>query len=358
MSDTLAPADSRPRTERRPTGTSFVGLVGVELRRLWWRRLTKAVLVAVVAVIGLATFSAYQATAPEVLAQRVDEYTRTIEQMRTEQAAVTPEQRAEQIAQCKRDEAQNQQDGAPADFGCDRMFQLPSPADFGLVDTTRDAIVRTIVVDGFYVFGFLAFVLGASFVAAEFASGSMGNWLTFVPRRLRVASAKLLAAALAGLAVAATATVLAALAASLVTTINRPGAELPLADAPSTGSIAPELLRVAAAITLGGLGGAVVGLLLRSTAGVIGVVLGWVVVAEGLVGSALAGGRLQPWLVRTNLEAFVRDGSSYAATTCGPQGCRFTDVPLSFTHGWVYLLVVTAVGVAAALLSFRRRDVT
>src|SRR6476660_2674806 len=100
MSGTIVTADSGSRAARRPHGTSFVGLVGVELRRLWWRRLTKVVLVAVVAVIGAATFSVYQDTAPENVAQRVDDYTRMIEQMRQDQAALTPEQRAEQIAAC------------------------------------------------------------------------------------------------------------------------------------------------------------------------------------------------------------------------------------------------------------------
>lgn len=360
MSGSLVSPDARPLTERRPKGTSFPGLVGVELRRLWWRRLTKGVLAGVLAVLALATFSIYQETSPENLAQRTDEYTRMVEQMRQEQARLTPEQRAEQVAACKRDQAAAAAEGGGGvtDFGCDRMFAIPSPSDYGLVSTSSDAIARSIVIQGFYVFGFLALILGASFVAAEFATGSMGTWLTFQPRRLRVASAKLCAAAIGGLAVGAVAVVLGLLSAAMISTVNRPGAELPLAETTPTGSLWQDLARGLAAIALGGLGGAVIGFLLRSTAGAIGAVLGWVVVVEGLVGSALAGGRLQPWLVRTNVEAFVNDGASYTATTCGTSGCQTAPVALSFTHGWVYLLVLTAAGVAAALLAFRRRDVT
>ena len=199
---------------------------------------------------------------------------------------MTPEQRAEQIASCKRDEATAAAEGGGGvtDFGCDRMFAIPSPSDYGLVSTSNEAIVRSIVVQGVYVFGFLAFILGASFVAAEFATGSMGTWLTFQPRRLRVASAKLCAAAIGGLAVGAVAVVLGLLSAAMISTVNRPGAELPLAETTATGSLWQELARALAAIALGGLGGAVIGFLLRSTAGVIGAVLGWVVVVEGLVG--------------------------------------------------------------------------
>jgi ABC-2 type transport system permease protein len=359
MSGSLVSPDARPLTERRPRGTSFAGLVGVELRRLWWRRLTKGVLLGVLAVLGLAAFSIYQDTAPANLAERVEQYNLTVEQMRRDQASMTPEQRAEQIAACKRDQASiAAETGDVADFGCDRMFALPSPADYGLTSTSSEAIARSIVVQGVYVFGFLAFILGASFVAAEFATGSMGTWLTFQPRRLRVASAKLCAAALGGLAVGVVAVVLGLLCAAMISTVNRPGDDLPLVETTATGSLWQELARAVVAITLGGLGGAVIGFLLRSTAGVIGAVLGWVVVVEGLVGSTLAGGRLQPWLVRTNLDAFVNDGTSYTATTCGTGGCQTAPVALSFTHGWVYLLVVTTAGVVAALLLFRRRDVT
>ncbi len=52
MSGSLVSPDARPLTERRPKGTSFAGLVGVELRRLWWRRLTKGVLLGVAGRAG------------------------------------------------------------------------------------------------------------------------------------------------------------------------------------------------------------------------------------------------------------------------------------------------------------------
>ena len=36
-----------------------------------------------------------------------------------------------------------------------------------------------------------ALVLGAGFAASEFSTGSIGTWLTFEPRRLRVYGSKL-----------------------------------------------------------------------------------------------------------------------------------------------------------------------
>lgn len=363
MSGTLLTPESGPRTRVRPTGTSFVGLVGVELRRLWWRRMAKVVLVAVVAFVGVSAYAAYQQTRPEALAERIDDYSSIVAETTRQNASIPADEKAAQIEACQRDQAASNADGSgggPTDFRCEQMFDPPSPAAFGIVAAERTAITSSIVESGVWIFGFLAFILGASFVAAEFTAGSMGNWLTFEPRRLRVGTSKLLAAGIGGLAVGALGVGLAALGATLVTTVNRPGADLPVAAAPIVpgDTAAQALLRVVAIVALGGLGGAVIGLLLRSTAGVIGLVVGWLVVVETFVANAFAEGRLQPWFLRTNIQGFVSDGTTYFATRCGADGCQTVSMPHSYTASWVYLLVVTVLGVAAALATFRSRDVT
>jgi ABC-2 type transport system permease protein len=344
----------------RPTGTSFVGLVGVELRRLWWRRMAKVVLVSVVAFVGVSAYAAYQQTRPEALAERIADYSSIVAETTRQNASIPPEEKAAQIQACKADQAANGTGTVGVDVGCEQMFDPPSPASFGIVAAERTAITSSIVESGVWIFGFLAFILGASFVAAEFAAGSMGNWLTFEPRRLRVGSSKLVAAGLGGLAVGGLGVGLAALGATLVTTVNRPGDDLAVAPAPIVpGDTAGQaLLRVVAIVGLGGLGGAVIGLLLRSTAGVIGLVVGWLVLVEAFVANAFAEGRLQPWFLRTNIQGFVSDGTTYFATRCGVDGCQTVAMPHSYTASWIYLLVVTALGVTAALLTFRARDVT
>ena len=45
------------------------------------------------------------------------------------------------------------------------------------------------------VFVLAPLLLAGSFVSAEFSTGSIGNWLTFAPRRVRVYLSKVLAAA-------------------------------------------------------------------------------------------------------------------------------------------------------------------
>ncbi len=349
----------RPRSETRPRGTTWVGLVGVELRRLWWRRLTKVVLLAVVAFVGLSVLQVYGETKPSNIADQIDGYNAMVREMQAQEAALSPADRAQQQADCRDQEAQVRASDPTATFVCGDSTTM-TLADYGVVAPDRDVLVRRLTESLAYVFGFLAFLLGASFVAAELTTGAMGNWLTFQPRRLRVASTKLAAATLAGAVVALAGIGLTVLGVVGVLTVNRPWETLDLPPAPPGDGqpVSLVLLRVLLAVALGGLGGAVLGLITRSTAAVVGVVLGYVVVIESFVAPGILGGRLQPWLLRVNIDAFLQNGTTYNAQVCGPESCQYEILTATYTHGWVYLLVVAVVGVVAALLVFRRRDVT
>lgn len=358
--DTLIPSEPRPRAHTKPAGTSPPGLVGVELRRLWWRRLTKVAIVVIIAFVGIATYATYDQTNPEKIAQRVDEYKAMVAENEKARNAVSDEQKAADLATCRADEANAQKNDPNANFGCDQVNTTMTYQDFGLVNKARDELIRESAQASVYLLGFLAFLLGASFVAAEFTSGSMGNWLTFSPRRLRVGVSKLVAATAAGAGLALFGVALLSLAVTGVTTINRPDETLKLPDAvPSTGEpLALSLVRVVAVVALGGLGGAAIAFMARSTAAVIGLVVGYAVVIEGFVASGVGDGRYRPWTVSLNIDAFVQNGAKYYINSCTANGCEGREQIISYTHGWVYLLVLAAVGVAAALALFRRRDVT
>lgn len=348
MSETLVSPDSRPRTERRPKGTSFAGLVGVELRRLWWRRLTKAAVVAVVLFTGAMVYNAYTASAPERLAQQLDDF-RTMTQ-----------QAPQMLEECKKQEAiERDRSGDPAvDFGCDQQ-QTPTLEDMGLVLPVADVITEGIAKVGALLLAFVALLLGASFVGAEFSTGSMGTWLTFAPRRLRVASSKLTAAALAGAGIALLGLVLGNLGARMVAVVNRPGDDLVLPDPPQlTDPLALLGLRVVALAVGAGIVGAALALLLRHTAAIIGVVLGYAVVVEGIAVQSFLQGRLQRWSVLHNIEAFVEKGSTYFAESCTDARCDYTQHTITYTQGWIFLLGVVVAIVAVGLVAFRRRDVS
>lgn len=362
MTDTLISPDARPRSEMRPTGASFAGLVGVELKRLWWRRLTKAVLAGIVLFVLAMVYNAYKSSTPERLAQQLDSYTIMLEENKRQQAEMK-DQLPQMLEDCREQQAlERERTGDPGiDFRCDTIgtIQNPTLEEMGIVVPIADTITQSAMEPLVSVGGFLVLILMGSFVAAEFTTGSMGNWLTFKPRRLEVAASKLVAAAIGATALAAAAVVLLVLGAHMVATVNRPGSDLQLPDPPPLDESLGQLaLRAVVVVLLAGPLGATLGLLVRHTAAVVGFVLGYVVLVEGFAVHALLQGRLTPFAIVPNAFAFLEKGFPYAAERCTADGCTFAEQTITYTHGWVYLLVVSVVLVAAALAAFRRRDVT
>jgi ABC-2 type transport system permease protein len=354
----VATPTTQPPDRGRAHQTSFAGLVGVELRRLWWRRLTKAAVLAVIIATGFSLYTTYSQSRPEALAQRIDEYTA----MRADMERQLPEM----IEDCLKQQQRERDDTGDAtiDLGCnEQMMQPPTLADMGLTlpiaDTITAGISRTLA----YLFAFVAFLVAASFVAAEFSTGALGNWLTFQPRRLRVGLSKLLAAGIGGVGLTALGLLVTNLGARMIATVNRPGSDLKLPDPTRLPESLPELsLRILGVAALAGVLGASLGLLLRHSAAVLGVLVGYGVVVELIVATSMGQGRYKPWVMSTNLEAFLDRGTKYWAESCkdtagGGMSCESLEFTVTYTHGWVYLLVVGVVCAIAALLAFRRRDV-
>ncbi|HEU5144998.1 MAG TPA: hypothetical protein VFT81_07455 [Dermatophilaceae bacterium] len=330
----------------RPKGTTLPGLVGVELRRLWWRRLTKVALVAAIAITGVTVYTAYQMTNPESLARSLELYEREV--------ASFPQA----IAECERAQQQARDAGQPdADFGCTQM-QPPTLESFAAANPVPSAIFTGLLRTNGLLYAFLAFLIGASFVAAEFSTGSLGNWLTFQPRRLRVGLSKLVAAAGGGLLVAGAGVGMAALGSWMVGTVNRPDSSVQIPLVTDFGEPLTHLVvRHVGIIMAAGMVGAALAFLVRNTGAVVGIAMGYLVVVELILGHGLLIGRLDPWLVSTNVTAFLERGTTYPSTSCSPAGCEPMTVTVTYTQGWSYLLAVGSGLVAAALLLFRRRDV-
>lgn len=363
MSGTLITPEARATSEVAPRGTSFAGLVGVELRRLWWRRLTKAVLVGVVAFIGISVYNAYSQSTPESLAQRLDDYETMVADMERQKQELP-----RMVEECRTAQEQERvrTGDASLDFGCEQMegqFQTPPLEQMGISLPFADTITANLAPSSSFVFAFLVLILMGSFVAAEFSTGSMGNWLTFKPQRVRVALSKLAAAALGSALIAAFGLALLVGGARMIATINRPDSSLKLPDPPPLDSSIPELLaRAVLVVVAAGLLGAALGLLIRHSAGLVGLLLGYLVVVEFIAINAFLGGRLNPWAITPNAQAFLDKGYEYNAESCttkaGEVACSWQQQTISFTHGWVYLLVLVGALCTAAVLVFRRRDVT
>lgn len=326
------------------TRTSHAGLVEVELRRLWWRRLSKAMLVIAVLFTGATVYGAYQSTSPANLAMQIDSYQRDVKGF------------PEMQRQCQQAQAEARDRGEPADFGCDQMV-LPTLEQYGITAPGADSLFGQLSRTNAFLYAFLGLVLGASFVGAEYSAGSLGQWLTFEPRRMRVASSKLVAAGIGGAAIALLGLALSGAGAWLVSAVNQPDPSLQIpAAAVLDDPILHVVLRCLVVAVLAAVTGAALALIARNTGAVVAVVLGYAVIVEGILASALAQGRLAPWLPVKNVEAFLGLGTTYFAEVCTATGCNYSQLTISYTHGWVYLLIAMPLLVALALVVFRRRD--
>jgi ABC-2 type transport system permease protein len=145
----------------------------------------------------------------------------------------------------------------------------------------------------------------------------------------------------------------------MVGTLNRPDSDLQIPVLTDVGEpLAHLVLRYVGLVIAAGVVGAALAFLARNTGAVVGIVIGYGVVVEGIVAQGLARGKLTPWLPAQNITGFLERGTEYAAEKCTAGRCEYSMVALSYTHSWVYLSVFGIALTALAVLVFRRRDVS
>ncbi|MBA8794418.1 ABC-2 type transport system permease protein [Friedmanniella endophytica] len=201
----------------------------------------------------------------------------------------------------------------------------------------------------------LAFLIGASSIGAEYASGAIGNWLTYVPRRGRVFAAKALAVALATAVVSA---VLSAAAVAGPALLAR-GYDLPLTG---LGDVSALAGRSVGLIAMAGLLGFCAALLTKHTVAAVGIALGYAIatsVSSGVLAFSKHAEKVVPWTPQANFQAVLEHDYSYQVIdgTGFGEGSESRTAVLTFEHGLVYSLVLLAAVLAVSLLVFRRRDV-
>ncbi|MVA75395.1 ABC transporter permease subunit [Auraticoccus sp. F435] len=314
----------------------------VRMRRITW--LTALALLLALAGLSLIGWQLMQPPTSEQVAEGERYY--------QESLGYWEESREQIIAECVEFEGLSEEECA-AQYELGRPtpdMYVPTPADFsqaaGIALTASS-----------YLLGFGALLVAASSIGAETSTGALGSWLTFVPRRVPVYLAKLVAVVLWVLVAAA------ALQALLVT------AHLLLARAVGAAVVGPQdvwataarSLLVVLALTVVGFTVACLG---RHTIAALGAVLGYGFLA--VVRLALGGygwvQQLTPWLPEANLEAVLRDGYDYYVTEqrTTAEGIEYVyhEAHLGLAHGLAYWAVLLAVLVGVSLLVFRRRDVT
>ncbi len=325
-------------------------LFRAEWRRVLRRRITLFTVLGIIAATALFTFAMFTSTkAPtaEEIARSEQAYQRALDDWERNSA--------EQIAQCKQDEAANQQMEPGVDFNCDELtptknqYLHPQP-------TLAETQAPVPLVAGMLV-ALGAVLIGASMVGAEFATGSIGNWLTFEPRRSRVYATKLLAVALGGLALGAVAIALLTGGGLLVAQLNNQDTTVEAGFWAHQGwsSLRAVLLTAVAAA-----GGAALGFITRHTAAVIGIGIGYLVLVESILVNFATW--LHPLLLTGNVQAWIQGSAQYRYQECSPSdtgiySCESMTGTISNTHAGLELLAVLAVLAVAGWLLFRRRDV-
>lgn len=312
-----------------------------EIRRLFTRRLTLLALLgllALVALFQLQVNAMVTPPSPEAVAAAQAEYQEYLEDWE----ANHEEWEAECVA-----------DGGSAQ---ECATERPDPEGWGLAATPYDEAAGMAVTFGAYLGGMVIFVVTASFIGAEVTTGSLANWLTFVPDRRRVYAGKLLVAAgfslLVGLAVGALTVAVSAL---LTLAHGQPLTGLP--------DIVAMAARGALVVGIFGVLGFCVALLTGSTGATIGVLLGAIFVLYVRIVLAYASRWAQlpaPMSPDVNLQAVLNKGTTYAPSAGSGTGEGYPSVEktLSVWHGLGYWAVVLGLLIAVTWHVFRRRDVT
>lgn len=326
-------------------------LVRVELTRFFARILLGCVAVGLVVVSGLIVVEAWHSSAPPSAAALADAQTYY------EQGLADWQDNHEQYEADCLDQLQQAKDNGDDTTGwtCDNpaprlqdyVNANPPFADAG--ESKLGALATPLVLG--------PALMAVSFVAAEFATGAISNWLTFAPRRNRVYLSKVVAAVLGVVPVVLLSTAVAAVGIWLAYRSHGT-----IGDLGSHGyrPYVDTALRLVALGLAFAAGGAALAFLLRHTAAVLGVVIGWAVVWEGVIGNTIEG--MRPYTLSFDILAWVQGGASYYTNSCvrgvgGGFECTSVEHVVSMSQaGWQLGGVVVGL-VLVAWLVFRRRDV-
>jgi ABC-2 type transport system permease protein len=324
-----------------------IPLVRAELLRIRSRRLTWVALGAVLVVILLTQLAVYSSVRP-LTAGELAESRSAFEQAQQDYA--------QNKAEYDRQEQQCRDEGGTEEE-CD--YFEPRQEDYVArsVSTFSQAADLAVTVTVFLAALSLLF-LSASLVGADFSSGAMANWLSFLPERTKVYVSKLVAAVLAGAVLTG---VLSALALGLTTVVTRiAGAEVEQSGA-AWAMVGRGVLVGVVAVLLG-FG---IAMLTRHTIAAVGAVLAYLFLSfvyNILIFLVPAVQGLQGVLPENQALALLNRGHTYVtyvneATSSGQFEQRPVEHTITMVESGLYWLVLLGALVAVTLVVFRRRDV-
>jgi hypothetical protein len=339
MSAVLTPPPTAP-------AGPFGGLVRAETHRFLARRFIRVLLV--VALVGwlaatVLALLAFRSASPEQLAQA--------RQDQQEQVQLAEQSREQCLADPTRpaDVAAADWCGPPATADQFPLSQFLQPAPFAMAQDATDGAVSVAAVSAA-----LAFLVGATFVGAEWSTRSMVALLFWETRRPRVMAAKLLVTAVAAAVLGLVMQALWLGLATLLRSVAGDGADLP--DGFWSAFLGIQGRGVLLALCAGLLGFGLTNLL-RNTGAATGVAFVYVAIVENAVRALRPA--WQPWLLTNNAAALVLpDGLTlFLDDGVDAQGV-YQPVEYLLTSGQAaaYLALVTAAVVGVGVALFSRRD--
>lgn len=318
-------------------------LIGAEINRLRSRRFTLFTLLAVLMILSIFQLQVNADVKPpsaaEVAANQA-QYERDLQEW---------EQHHEEWEQQCVDAGQPREQCAGV---------APTKENYGLQAVPFSVITQIGLLLAIYLTGLAMFLVAASFIGAEFTTGAIANWLSFVPRRVPVFASKLITVAAFALLVSVLTSAFVLGMAALLTSVH--GGDV--SGLPARLSMAGRGVAVAGALAVVGF---CMGLITRHTAAALGVLLGYLFVwfiRNAVLAEQAWAQRLTPWTPEANLAAIVDNGYQYAIPvqklTEGGLSVEYLQRQVSVVQGAVYWTVLLAGLIVVALLIFRRRDVT
>jgi ABC-2 type transport system permease protein len=321
----------------------MIRLLGAEINRLRSRRFTLITLIAVLLVLAIFQLQVNSAVSPPsaaAVAANEAQYERDLKEwqehhLEWEQECVDAGQPREQCA------------AVP-----------PSRQDYGLEAVPFAEVAQIGLLLAIYLTALAMFLVAASFIGAEFTTGAIANWLSFIPRRGPVFASKLITLVAFALTVSVLASAFTLGAAAVLTSLY--GGEIS-----GTRSLLATAGRGVAVAGILAVIGYCVALMTRHTAAALGVLLGYLFVwfiRNAVLSDQGWAQRLTPWAPEANLAAIVENGHKYfipqKTLTEGGVNIDYLERTVSFNSGAVYWAVLLTGLILAALVLFRRRDVT
>ncbi|WP_298130228.1 hypothetical protein [Micropruina sp.] len=312
-------------------------LIGAELNRWFSRRLVWVVFAASVLLTLLVVAGTAYSARP----------------MSSQELAYAEQQYTEMKQEAEREAQQCLRDGGTAE---ECASWTPERSDFVREPPPYAALAGGMAQAGTMIAAYAALLAGASFIGAEFKTGNIGTWLTYVPSRLPVLVSKAVAAAvgvtLLGVAVIG---LFQAGAAGIVLAWAEPGALQPAAEAWAMAGRGLLLVLIA------GLVGFALAGLFGSTVGPVGLLLGLMVLqwAIGLIALVMGGSAwLQAALPDPNIQAFLAGSTEIAYAERGPNGAMVeATYTLGLGQASAYLGGLLAVVLALAGWRFTTREI-